>query len=86
MVNCGLAWSEKCSDFDLFLGFLEWCDVKCKNSFDKDKFVLFRYNGLPTNCLINAFTLRMKQRFVTDGWCLIRVTYSSEYRIDNRAQ
>ena len=51
-----------------------------------NKSVLSRYNGLPTNCLTNAFTLPVKQRFVNEGWCLIRVTYSSEYRIHNRAQ
>ena len=84
MVNCGLAWSEKCSDFGLFLGFLEWWDMKMRIVLIRSKFVLFRYNGLPTNCLTNAFTLHVKQRFVNEGWCLIRVTYSSEYRIHNR--
>ena len=51
------------------------------NSFNKSKSMLSRYNGLPANCLTNAFTLPVKQRFVTEGWCLIRVTYTSEYRI-----
>ena len=81
MVNCGLVWSEKCADFGLFLEFLEWWDMKSAIVLIKNKSMLSRYNGLPANCLTNAFTLPVKQRFVTEGWCLIRVTYTSEYRI-----